>query len=72
MTPPAATESVLRDTPRITQLSLPGDMSEESSERLGIALGKLRDKGYAIVATGQAVHNLRDLREQISSFGKRP
>jgi 4,5-DOPA dioxygenase extradiol len=63
MAPPPATESALRETPSIIQLSLPGDMSEESSERLGITLGKLRDQGYAIVATGQAVHNLRDLRE---------
>ena len=63
MTPPPATEAVLRETPNVIQLSLPGDMSEESSERLGITLGKLRDQGYAIVATGQAVHNLRDLRK---------
>lgn len=70
MTPPAATESALQDTPRIIQLSLPGDMSEASSEKLGMTLGKLRDQGYAIVATGQAVHNLRDLQHIRAMGGK--
>lgn len=46
--------------PPIIQISLPGNGSEESSEKLGKALAGLRDQGYAIVGTGQVVHNLRD------------
>lgn len=49
-------------TPSIIQLSLPGDSSPESAQRLGESLGKLRQQGYAVVATGQAVHNLGDFR----------
>lgn len=45
----------------IIQVSLPGDSSPVSSAKLGRALASLRDQGYSVMATGQAVHNLRDL-----------
>lgn len=46
--------------PSIIQISLPGDSRPESAQQLGESLNKLREQGYAVVATGQAVHNLRD------------
>ncbi|KAK1922127.1 Extradiol ring-cleavage dioxygenase, class III enzyme, subunit B [Papiliotrema laurentii] len=46
----------------IVQVSLPGDSKVDSAVRLGRALGTLRDKGYAVVTSGQIVHNLRDWR----------
>ncbi|OCF38111.1 extradiol ring-cleavage dioxygenase [Kwoniella heveanensis BCC8398] len=45
----------------IVQVSLPGTSDPQASVKLGKSLSKLRDEGYAIVATGQVVHNLRDL-----------
>ncbi|WVF72984.1 hypothetical protein IAT40_007802 [Kwoniella sp. CBS 6097] len=45
----------------IVQVSLPGSSDPLASVKLGKSLSKLRDEGYAIVATGQVVHNLRDL-----------
>ncbi|WVR07665.1 hypothetical protein IAU60_004707 [Kwoniella sp. DSM 27419] len=45
----------------IVQVSLPGSSDPHASVSLGSALSKLRDEGYAIVTTGQCVHNLRDL-----------
>lgn len=61
MHPPAPSPQAIQGTPRIIQVSLPGDSSETSAERLGQSLNALRNQGYAIVATGQAVHNLRDI-----------
>ena len=37
----------------IVQVSLPGDSSAESSIKLGLALGKLRDEGVVVVGSGQ-------------------
>ncbi|WVR00174.1 hypothetical protein IAU59_007316 [Kwoniella sp. CBS 9459] len=45
----------------IVQVSLPGTSDPLASVKLGRSLGRLRDEGYAVVATGQVVHNLRDL-----------
>jgi aromatic ring-opening dioxygenase catalytic subunit (LigB family) len=45
----------------LVQVSLPGDGSPESTAFLGRALKKLREEGYALIGTGQIVHNLRDV-----------
>ncbi|WWC72038.1 uncharacterized protein I206_105997 [Kwoniella pini CBS 10737] len=45
----------------IIQISLPGSSDPGATIKLGKALSKIRDEGYSIVTTGQAVHNLRDL-----------
>ena len=45
----------------IVQVSLPGDGSPGSTASLGRALRSLRAQGYAIIGTGQIVHNLRDV-----------
>lgn len=62
----------------IIQVSLPGDGNPASSAKVGEALSSLRsvvlalhdayltpdrDQGYAILGTGQIVHNLRDFSE---------
>ena len=61
--PPTPSKETLDLTPPLIQISLPGDSSPESAERLGEVLEKLRRDGWGVVCTGQAVHNLRDLRE---------
>ncbi|WVQ74263.1 hypothetical protein IAR50_003860 [Cryptococcus sp. DSM 104548] len=45
----------------VVQVSLPASADPVESIILGQALSKLREQGYAIVGTGQVVHNLRDL-----------
>ncbi|WVQ84625.1 hypothetical protein IAT38_006780 [Cryptococcus sp. DSM 104549] len=45
----------------IVQVSLPGGSDPRDSIKLGKVLSGLRDEGYAVVGTGQIVHNLRDL-----------
>ncbi|WRT70203.1 uncharacterized protein IL334_007198 [Kwoniella shivajii] len=45
----------------IIQVSLPSSSDPESSIKLGQALSRIRQDGYSVVTTGQAVHNLRDL-----------
>ncbi|ODN73280.1 hypothetical protein L202_07831 [Cryptococcus amylolentus CBS 6039] len=45
----------------LVQVSLPASADPVESIKLGQALSKLRAQGYAIVGTGQVVHNLRDL-----------
>ncbi|WWC91720.1 uncharacterized protein L201_006667 [Kwoniella dendrophila CBS 6074] len=45
----------------IIQVSLPASSDPKSSIRLGEALSRVKEDGYTIVATGQVVHNLRDL-----------
>ncbi|ODN94750.1 extradiol ring-cleavage dioxygenase [Cryptococcus wingfieldii CBS 7118] len=47
----------------LVQVSLPASADPVESIKLGQALSKLRAQGYAIVGTGQVVHNLRDLCE---------
>ncbi|PWY98932.1 Extradiol aromatic ring-opening dioxygenase [Testicularia cyperi] len=54
--------SVLPATLSLTQVSLPRSESSIDSLKLGVALRDLRDRGYAIVGGGMAVHNLRDFR----------
>ncbi|KLT38816.1 Extradiol aromatic ring-opening dioxygenase [Cutaneotrichosporon oleaginosum] len=44
----------------VVQVSLPGDSDPVSAAKLGKALASLRDEGYGIMGSGQAVHNLRD------------
>lgn len=51
----------------IVQVSLFDSDSAEAHLALGKALEPLRDEGVLIIASGMAVHNLRDL---MSSFGK--
>jgi hypothetical protein len=64
-TPSPPTADVIANTPSIIQLSLPGNSDEHTTLKLGQTLSGLRDQGYAIVATGQAVHNLRDLSKSL-------
>ncbi|WWC94902.1 hypothetical protein V866_001753 [Kwoniella sp. B9012] len=45
----------------VIQVSLPASSDPRASVKLGRALSKVRDEGYTVVATGQSVHNLRDL-----------
>ncbi|TYJ57908.1 hypothetical protein B9479_001263 [Cryptococcus floricola] len=45
----------------LVQVSLPASANPVESIKLGQALSKLRAQGYAIVGTGQVVHNIRDL-----------
>ncbi|WVW86193.1 hypothetical protein I302_108234 [Kwoniella bestiolae CBS 10118] len=45
----------------IIQVSLPASSDPRASIKLGQALSQVRDEGYTVVATGQSVHNLRDL-----------
>ena len=61
--PPVPSSETIDLTPHLVQVSLPGDSSPETAEKFGEVLGKLRQDGWGIVCTGQAVHNLRDLRE---------
>jgi len=63
--PPTPSKETLDLTPPLIQISLPGDSSPESAERLGEVLGKLRRDGWGVVCTGQAVHNLRELGEPV-------
>lgn len=52
----------------IVQVSLPTTVKD--SVQLGISLSALRVKGYDIVATGQVVHNLRDVCEFVVNVGQ--
>ncbi|WWD19636.1 hypothetical protein CI109_104098 [Kwoniella shandongensis] len=45
----------------LLQVSLPASSDPHESVKLGKALSGLRDEGYSVIATGQVVHNLRDL-----------
>ncbi|WWC64557.1 uncharacterized protein I303_107168 [Kwoniella dejecticola CBS 10117] len=45
----------------IIQVSLPGSADPRATIKLGQALSRVREDGYSVVTTGQAVHNLRDL-----------
>jgi 4,5-DOPA dioxygenase extradiol len=51
----------------IVQVSLPGSEDPIQHYRIGQALSKLRDENIQIIASGMAVHNLRDLRFARSS-----
>ncbi|KAG7527257.1 hypothetical protein FFLO_07116 [Filobasidium floriforme] len=68
--PPTPSKETLDLIPPLIQISLPGDSSPKSAEKLGEVLGKLRGDGWGVVCTGQAVHNLRELG-QARSFGGR-
>lgn len=45
----------------LVQVSLPASSDPRESVKVGKALASLRQEGYAIIGTGQVVHNLRDL-----------
>ncbi|KIR53438.1 extradiol ring-cleavage dioxygenase [Cryptococcus gattii Ru294] len=45
----------------LVQVSLPASSNPRESVEVGKALASLRQEGYAIMGTGQVVHNLRDL-----------
>ncbi|EPQ26163.1 uncharacterized protein PFL1_06371 [Pseudozyma flocculosa PF-1] len=61
---PDSHSSALPDDLPLVQVSLPRSEDPLDSLRLGRALRGLRDRGFAVVGGGQAVHNLRD-------FGRR-
>lgn len=66
--PPTPSQEVLDQTPPLIQISLPGDSSPGTAQKLGKVLGELRKDGWGVVCTGQAVHNLRDLRGSFLSL----
>lgn len=56
----------------IVQVSLFDSDSAAQHQALGAALAPLRDEGILIIASGMAVHNLRDLRFPAGSAGALP
>ncbi|KAI3491953.1 hypothetical protein L1887_43662 [Cichorium endivia] len=62
--------SQLPPTLSLTQLSLPASDSSLDSLKLGAALRRLRDQGFAIVGGGMSVHNLREAMKAFALVGR--
>ncbi|SPO49122.1 uncharacterized protein PSANT_07069 [Moesziomyces antarcticus] len=54
----------------LTQLSLPASDASLDSLKLGAALRRLRDQGFAIVGGGMSVHNLREAMKAFALVGR--